>query len=79
MTARSSGSSSARASSSASSAAGFGLAQVISFNVFHRTVEAHVLILIGTVLASILVSTLASLIPVRRAVDVDPAPVLRGE
>ncbi|WP_276696278.1 ABC transporter permease [Propionibacterium acidifaciens] len=60
-------------------AAGFGLAQVISFNVFHRTVEAHVLILIGTVLASILVSTLASLIPVRRAVDVDPAPVLRGE
>ncbi|WP_316669698.1 FtsX-like permease family protein [uncultured Propionibacterium sp.] len=60
-------------------AAGFGLAQVISFNVFHRTVEAHALILVGTVAAAILVSTLASLIPVRRAVEVDPALVLRGE
>ncbi|RLP11922.1 ABC transporter permease [Propionibacterium australiense] len=60
-------------------AAGFGLAQVISLNVFHRTVEAHLLILVGTVVAAVLVSTLASLIPVRRAVDVDPALVLRGE
>ncbi|MBE6478234.1 MAG: ABC transporter permease [Propionibacteriaceae bacterium] len=59
--------------------AGFGLAQVISLNVFHRTVEAHALILIGTVVAAIGVSTLASLIPVRRAVDIDPALVLRGE
>lgn len=59
--------------------AGYGLAQVISFNVFHRTVAFQPIIFFATILVSILISTLASLIPVRRAIDVDPALVLRGE
>ncbi|MDO5729566.1 MAG: FtsX-like permease family protein [Actinomycetaceae bacterium] len=58
---------------------GYGLAQVISFNVFHRTVVFQPLVFIATILVSVAISTLASLIPVRRAVDVDPALVLRGE
>ncbi len=59
--------------------AGYGLAQLISLNVFHRTVMLHVEILLVTVAASVIVSTLASFIPVHRAVEVDPALVLRGE
>ncbi|MDO5723719.1 MAG: FtsX-like permease family protein [Flaviflexus sp.] len=58
---------------------GYGLAQVISLNVFHRTVQFQPIVFTATVLVSILISTLASLIPVRRAIDVDPALVLRGE
>lgn len=58
---------------------GYGLAQVISLNVFHRTVQFQPLVFVATILISILISTLASLVPVRRAIDVDPALVLRGE
>ncbi|WP_168583575.1 ABC transporter permease [Gephyromycinifex aptenodytis] len=60
-------------------AMGYGLAQVISLNVFHRTVAFQPLVVIATVLVSVLISTLASLFPVRRAIDIDPALVLRGE
>ena len=59
--------------------AGYGLAQLISLNVFHRTVMLHVEILLVTVAASVIVSTLASFIPVHRAVEGDPALGLRGE
>ncbi|KWZ74755.1 cell division protein FtsX [Actinomyces sp. HMSC06A08] len=58
---------------------GFGLAQVISLNVFHRTVALHFSVIAATIVVAVLVSTLASAIPVRRAVEVDPALVLRGE
>ncbi|MDO5720057.1 MAG: FtsX-like permease family protein [Actinomycetaceae bacterium] len=58
---------------------GYGLAQVISLNVFHRTVVFQPLVFIATIVVSVVISTLASLIPVRRAIDVDPALVLRGE
>ncbi|MDO5700402.1 MAG: FtsX-like permease family protein [Bowdeniella nasicola] len=60
-------------------AAGYGLAQVISLNVFHRTVVFQPLVVAVTILVSVLISTVASLIPVRRAIDIDPALVLRGE
>lgn len=63
----------------AGAALGYGLAQVISLNVFHRTVALHWSVIFGTIILSIIVSTLASAIPVRRAVEVDPALVLRGE
>lgn len=59
--------------------AGYGLAQVISLNVFHRTVVFQPLVVFATIIVSVAVSTLASLVPVRRAIDIDPALVLRGE
>lgn len=59
--------------------AGYGLAQVISLNVFHRNVMPHAGVLLATVVVAVIVSTLASLVPVRRAIEVDPALVLRGE
>ncbi|MDO5721508.1 MAG: FtsX-like permease family protein [Actinomycetaceae bacterium] len=58
---------------------GYGLAQLISLNVFHRTVAMQPLVFILTTVVAVVVSTLASLVPVRRAIDVDPALVLRGE
>ncbi|MDT3767226.1 FtsX-like permease family protein [Gleimia hominis] len=58
---------------------GFALAGAVSSSVFHRSIGLHPWILLVTILAAIAVSALASLVPVRRAVDVDPALVLRGE
>ena len=59
--------------------AGYGLAVLISTSVFHRSISLHPLILIGTIACSILIAVLACLPPVRRALAVDPALVLRGE
>lgn len=59
--------------------AGYGLAVLISTSVFHRSISLHPVILLGTVACSILVAVLACLPPVRRALAVDPALVLRGE
>ena len=59
--------------------AGYGLAILISTSVFHRSISLHPVILLGTVACSILVAVLACLPPVRRALAVDPALVLRGE
>ena len=42
-------------------------------------VTDHPVILLGTVACSILIAVLACLPPVRRALAVDPALVLRGE
>ena len=60
-------------------AAGYALAAAISWNVFHRAVAVHPLILIATVVSSVAVAVVACLSPVRRALAVDPALVLRGE
>ena len=60
-------------------AAGYALAAAISWNVFHRAVAVHPLILIATVVSSVAVAVVACLPPVRRALAVDPALVLRGE
>jgi putative ABC transport system permease protein len=61
------------------SAAGLGFARIVSYSVFGRglTPEGHLVPV--TVIVSAVVTVLASLIPVRRAVDVEPAAVLRGE
>ena len=59
--------------------AGYGLAVLISTSVFHRSISLHPVILLGTIACSILIAVLACLPPVRRALAVDPALVLRGE
>ncbi|MDR2355631.1 MAG: FtsX-like permease family protein [Clostridiales Family XIII bacterium] len=58
---------------------GFGFAQLIGVNVFSRPVHFRTALAPVTIVASVLVTGLACLIPVRRATDVDPAVVLRGE
>jgi putative ABC transport system permease protein len=58
---------------------GFGFAQIIGVNVFSRAVHFQAALAPATVAASVLVTGLACLIPVRSATDVDPAVVLRGE
>jgi putative ABC transport system permease protein len=58
---------------------GFVFAQAVGLNVFNRSVTFQPLLAPVTVAASILVTGIACIIPVRSATDVDPAIVLRGE
>ncbi|WP_206061014.1 ABC transporter permease [Nonomuraea basaltis] len=58
---------------------GFGLAEMFSMNVFHRGISFRPSLVPFTVLISVVCTAVACLIPVRRAIDVDPAIVLRGE
>ncbi|MCR5088477.1 MAG: ABC transporter permease [Oscillospiraceae bacterium] len=58
---------------------GFAFAQAVSMNVFSSSIVFRPLLLPLTVIVSILVTGLACLQPVRRATDVDPALVLKGE
>jgi putative ABC transport system permease protein len=58
---------------------GFVFAQQVSVNVFSRSITFQPLIVPVTVIASVIVTGLACLIPVRSAAEVDPAIVLRGE
>jgi putative ABC transport system permease protein len=58
---------------------GFGFAQIIGINVFSRSISFQPLIAPLTLVISVAVTGLACMIPVRRAADVDPAIVLRGE
>ena len=54
-------------------------AQLISATVFGRSIAVTVYLIPITVVVSVLVTIVACLLPARRAVDVEPALVLRGE
>ncbi|MDR1298012.1 MAG: FtsX-like permease family protein [Deltaproteobacteria bacterium] len=58
---------------------GFVFARVVSSSVFGRGLSPEFHLIPVTVAVSAVVTVLASLWPVRRAVDVEPAHVLRGE
>ncbi|MDR3356968.1 MAG: ABC transporter permease [Spirochaetaceae bacterium] len=58
---------------------GFVFAQGVALNVFNRAVAFLPLLLPLTIIASMLITGIACLIPVRSATEVDPAIVLRGE
>lgn len=58
---------------------GLFFAQLISENVFGRPVSVEFYLIPVTVIVSILVTMAACLLPVRRAMEVEPALVLRGE
>jgi putative ABC transport system permease protein len=58
---------------------GFLFAQVVGLNVFNRAITFNPLLIPVTVIASIIITGIACIIPVRSATDVDPAVVLRGE
>jgi putative ABC transport system permease protein len=61
------------------SACGLVFAQVISSHVFNRSIAIEFYLIPLTVIVSAVVTIIACLIPVRRAMDVEPALVLRGE
>jgi putative ABC transport system permease protein len=58
---------------------GFFFAQTVGLNVFTRSITFQPLLVPVTLAASILITGIACIIPVRRATEVDPAVVLRGE
>ena len=58
---------------------GYVFAQVVSMSVFNRGVSLPLFLIGFTLCASLIVTVLASLFPVTRATDVEPALVLRGE
>ncbi len=58
---------------------GFLFAQEVSLRVFGRAIEFQLLFAPITIIVSMLVTTFACLYPVKKAVEVDPALVLRGE
>ncbi|MDR2184463.1 MAG: ABC transporter permease [Treponema sp.] len=58
---------------------GFVFAQGVALSVFNRSVTFLPLLLPVTLLASVVITGIACIIPVRNATDVDPAIVLRGE
>ncbi|MDO4753743.1 MAG: FtsX-like permease family protein [Bacillota bacterium] len=58
---------------------GYEFARQVSMSVFARTVHFMWILVPLTVVVSIVITVLACLIPVRKAIDVDPALVLRGE
>jgi putative ABC transport system permease protein len=60
-------------------AAGYVFAQAVGLNVFNRSIAFNPLFVILTLAASVAITALACVIPVRNATDVDPAVVLRGE
>lgn len=59
--------------------AGLGFAQVVSLNVFGRGITTDWALVPIAVLASVVVTAAACIVPVRRAADIEPAIVLRGE
>ncbi|MBR6219160.1 MAG: FtsX-like permease family protein [Clostridia bacterium] len=58
---------------------GFVFAQVVSVNVFHASIMFRPLLLPVTVLVSMVIAAASCLMPIKRAVAIDPAIVLKGE
>lgn len=58
---------------------GIGIAQFIGQYVFHSSIGVAWWVALASVVVSVILVTLASLIPIKHAIDVDPAIVLRGE
>ncbi len=58
---------------------GFEFAQRVSLSVFGRTITFQYLLIPVIMLVSVLVTTIGSMIPVRKAIEIDPAIVLKGE
>ncbi len=58
---------------------GYFFAQFVSVNVFGSSITFRPLLIPITIAASVLVTGLACLVPIKSAVDVDPALVLKGE
>lgn len=61
------------------SLSGYGFAQVIGLNVFKSYIAFRPLVLMVVLLISVIVTCTAALWPIRVAVTVDPAVVLKGE
>ena len=60
-------------------ALGFAFAQVVSVNVFGSSITFQPLLLPITVIVSMGIAALSCLLPIRRAIEIDPALVLKGE
>ena len=60
-------------------ALGFVFAQVVSVNVFGSSITLQPLLLPITMIVSMLIAALSCLMPIKRAVAIDPAIVLKGE
>jgi putative ABC transport system permease protein len=58
---------------------GFAFAQLVSMQVFGRPITFQPVLIPATMLASVAITAIACLLPVRSATTVDPAIVLRGE
>jgi putative ABC transport system permease protein len=58
---------------------GFLFAEAASQNIFSRALVFNPLLIPITIAVSVIITGIACLVPVRRAVEVDPAIVLRGE
>ena len=58
---------------------GYVFAEVVSVNVFSNSIMFQPLLIPVTIAASVIVTGAACLIPIRSAVEVDPALVLKGE
>ncbi len=58
---------------------GFVFAQVVSVNVFGSSITFQPLLLPAAVIVSVLIAAASCLMPIKRAVAIDPALVLKGE
>ena len=58
---------------------GFVFAQVVSVNVFGSSITFQPLLLPVTIIVSMTIAALSCLLPIKRAVAIDPAIVLKGE
>lgn len=58
---------------------GLVFAEVVSLRVFGRSITLDGWLVVAAVAASVLVTALACVVPVRRAAEIEPAVVLRGE
>ncbi len=58
---------------------GYGFAQIVSMNVFGSSITFRFLLIPVTIIASVIITGLACLIPIKSAAEVEPAIVLKGE